>query len=92
MDLLLQERREQNLPGPEMDEALLVPAEQAMKQGRSAAGVSDDEDRILDIDLSAAGKEEAVDPQADRVDHGPEREERENQEMRQQALWGSAYR
>jgi hypothetical protein len=49
--LLLEQRREQDLPAAEVDEALLVRAQQAVEEGGAAARIAHDEDRLLDAHL-----------------------------------------
>jgi hypothetical protein len=82
-ELLLEQRRKEELPVEEHAEARVVLAHEAMEERRAAPRVADDEDRCADGNLPEAGEEDRVEEEADRV-HG--RDERHRHEEAHEEL------
>ena len=52
--------REQNLPQPDADEVFLILGQQAMQERRTTAWITNDEERLSNLDVSIGGEKDFI--------------------------------
>jgi hypothetical protein len=75
--------RQQGVIQQSIDIAFLIEAEKSMQKSRTASGIADDEDRLLDLYLSEIGKQQLIEEPAQQNEERHQRKEYEEHNRQQ---------